>query len=410
MAAALALLPMAASLAEAQTPLGGGADRPLSVTASTFVGYDTDITARGTQPSASRPDVNTGATNGGVALTGSYAGGRRVHFYTVGSTEYRYYRAEQIITAPLASGSAGFGTDLGRRTRINGMFTSTYYPRFQLSVLPPTTDIPVDEPQPTLDYGISNQDIVSYSGTIFASYRISPRSSVSVNYSLGHFRYLGQEYALNTQAVGAGYSRNLTRYATMQLGYSEMGGDYATVLTPNQPTARRRTIDAGINYSRPLSLSRRTAVGFATGSTALDNGTNTFYTVTGNAHLRHQLSRTWNLGVAYTRGVGLVGGFSEPIFSDATSASTSGAVGRVFLRGTAGYTNGRVGLQTSDSNFKSVQSSATVTVPVTRRRLSVFGTYFYYRHLFDRSASLPLGLVPKVSRQGVRAGLTLKIY
>ena len=411
MAVVLALFDAAPVLAQAQTPSGAEIERPLSVTASTFAGYDTDITSRRSRPSVPGSNVDSGAASVGASLNLSYAGGSpKVSYYTAGSTEYRYYRATEAVLTPLASGSVGIGAAMGRRARFNASVRSTYYPRFQLSLLPPTTDIPVDEPHPTQDFGISSYDVVSYQGTAGISYQLTTRSSLAFNYGQGQFRYLGQDYELNTQSVSGRYSQRLTRYATLQLGYGQMEGDYSRGLNPTETTVRRRTIDAGIDYSRPLSLSRRTRVGFTTGSTALDNGTRTFYTLTGSANLNHQLSRTWNLGVAYSRRVGLIGGFAEPIFSDATSASVGGAVGGgAFASLSAGYTNGKVGLASRGRNYNSVQSSANITVPITRR-LAAFGTYFYYRHMFEESVSLPIGLVPRVDRQGVRAGLSLKIY
>jgi hypothetical protein len=262
-----------------------------------------------------------------------------------------------------------------------------------------------------MDYGISSFDVVSYLGSAGLVYQLTGRSTFSVSYGRSLFKYLSHDYQLNTHVVGARYSRNLTRYATLRLGYGEQGGDYVTNVDPNRPVVRQRTIDAGVNYSRPLSLSRRTTVGFATGSTALDNGSQTFYTLTGSANLNHQLSRTWNLGIAYARRVGMIGGFSEPLFSDSISVRTGGSLGgRVYFSASAGYSNGIVGVASRSRNYDTAQAHSSVTIPITRRRLSLFGTYFFYRHLFDQSVSLPIGLVPHVSRHGVRAGLTLKIY
>ena len=396
----------------AQTPLGAGNEQPLNVSASTYAGYDTDITTRATRPSSVDTNADTSAFNTGVSLSMVY-GHRtpKIGFYTMGSSDFRYYRAAETVTAPLATGSAGLDAALGRRLRFVGSVQSSYLPRFQLSVLPSTSSVPTEQPQPTMDYGISSYDVVSYLGTAGLSYQLDSRSALTASYGRGQFKYLGQDYELNTRTMGAGYSRKMTRYATLQLGYSEQGGDYVTGLGPNQQTIKQRTIDAGVHYSRPLSLSRRTTVGFSTGSTALDNGRETFYTVTGSANLNHQLSRTWNLGVGYARRVGLVGGFTEPIMSDSISVRAGGSLGnRVYVSTSAGYANGAVGMASRGRNYDSTQASSNINIPITRRRLSFFGTYFYYRHSFEQSVSLPIGLVPHMSRHGVRAGLTLTIY
>jgi hypothetical protein len=409
--AALTLLCAQPRQAQSQALLGSDVSRPLSVTASTFAGYDTDITARGTRPPAGATGVDAGAANAGVSLNLSHGGGSsKINYYTTASSEYRYYRATETISSPLASGAAGFSAALGRRLRANASLASTYFPRFQFSVMPPTTDVPLDQPPPTLDYGISSYDVVSYQGTAALSYQLDSRSTATLSYGRNQFKYLGQDYELSTHSLSGGYSRNLTRYASLNLGYTELGGDYVTSAGRSPSGVRTRTIDAGIRYSRPLSLSRRTRFAFSTGSTALDNGTTTFYTVTGNANLNHQLSRTWSVGTAYSRRVGLVGGFTEPIFSDAITVNTGGMLGsRVSVHATTGYANGMVGLNSADRNYSSLQSSAGVSVPLTRRS-SLFANYFYYKHMFEQSVTLPTGLAPRVARQGVRAGLSVKLY
>jgi len=391
----------------------GPNDRPLTVTASTFAGYDSDLTATATGPGRGSGE---GAAHAGARLSTAYSkDSEKLRFYSTGSSEVRYYRADSGFTTPLSSGAVGAAVPLGRRLWIGGSAQGSYYPRFQFSVLPMTTDVPVDVPLPTLDYSISSFDVVAYSGAANATYSLDSRSTLSVNYSRTQFRYLDRDYRLNTQTVGAGYSRSLTRYATLRLGYTHQTGDYLldTALpgtTPRRPTIKRRTIDAGINYSRPLSLSRRTTVGFSTGSTALDRENQTFYTLTGGANLNHQLARTWNLGLAYARRVGLVGGFNEPIFSDSTSLSIGGLLGRrVTFGASSGYANGRVGFASRGRNYDSFQATARVEVPIARRWF-LFTNYFYYQYKFDEQVALPAGLAPSVNRHGVRAGLALKIF
>ena len=392
--------------AGAQTPAAAGPDRPVSVTASTFAGYETDVT----EGSSARAD-GAGASHAGAGLSLDYAAAtRKISFYTAGVSEFRYYRSERGITAPLASGSAGFGVPLGRRFRFDGSAQSSYLPRFQFSVLPVTTVIPVDLPQATMDYGISSYDVVSYQGNALLTFRVDDRSSIRLNYGRSQFKYLGRDYRLDTDSVGAGYSRSLTRYATLLVGYDEQNGHYGAHLGSAASTLRRRSIDAGINYSRPLSQSRRTTIGFTTGSTALDDGNETVYTFTGNAKLNHRLARRWNLGLAYSRHLGLVGGFDQPIFADSTAVNVEGLLGhRVLFNASAGYSNGTVGLTSRGRNYDSRQANARVDVPITARRLSVFGNYFYYQYMFDGSVALPAGLAPHVSRHGVRAGLALKV-
>ena len=382
--------------------------RPLSVIATASAGYDTDITTTG------GADVGEGADapHGGASLMMSYSGGTAsLSYYTLANTEYRYYNATEPFGAPLASGSAGVGAALSRRVRVTGSLQTSYLPQFQLSLLPPTTSVPVDMPQPTLDYALSSYDVINVQGDGGLLYQLTSRSGISVSYGQSRFSYLGRDETLDTRTVGALFSHNLSRYATLRLGYNEQTGEYAGVgKALGQQTVKRRNIDAGISYSRPLSLSRKTTFSFSTGSTAVDDGSHTYYNLTGGANLNHRVGRSWTLGLAYDRGVGFVGGLNEPMLTDSASLNLNGVMGRrvsVFLG--SGYSNGKVGLASESRNYHSIQANARVEVPVTRR-LGVFGSYFYYQSEFDDVVVLA-GLFPRhLNRHGVRGGLVVKIY
>ena len=382
--------------------------RPLSVVATASAGYDTDITTTG------GADVGQGADapHGGASLMMSLSGGTAdLGYYTAANTEYRYYNAVEPFGAPLASGSAGIAAALSRRVRVTGSFQASYLPQFQISLLPPTTSIVVDMPRPSLDYALSSYDVMNVQGDGGLLYQLSSRSGISVSYGQSRFSYLGRDETLDTRTVGALFSHNLSRYATLRLGYNEQTGDYASVgPVLGRQTVKRRNIDAGIAYSRPLSLSRKTTFGFSTGSTAVDDGSHTYYNLTGGANLNHRVGRSWTLGLAYDRGVGFVGGLNDPMLTDSASLNLNGVIGRrvsVFLG--SGYSNGKIGLASESRNYNSVQGNARVEVGISRR-FGVFGSYFYYQSKFDDVVVLA-GLFPRhLNRHGVRTGLVVKIY
>ena len=79
---------------------------------------------------------------------------------------------------------------------------------------------------------------------------------------------------MTTRSYGGGYSYSATRYTTLRLGYSRAGLQLSGVcLGAANDDTRSDRFDAGMNYSRPLSISRRTTLSFGTGSAAIDNGT-----------------------------------------------------------------------------------------------------------------------------------------
>ena len=77
-------------------------------------------------------------------------------------------------------------------------------------------------------------------------------------------------------------------------------------------------IDVGVDYARPLSLTRRTTLDFGTGSSVvtmptLDLGqeagaTETQVRFVGDVGVTHEMGRTWRLRLGYNRGVGFAGG------------------------------------------------------------------------------------------------------
>jgi hypothetical protein len=389
----------AGTSAHAQGSIGPGPTEVFSLTAVALGGYDSDLITTGI-----RSDVDTSASHAATRLNLNF--GRQspeFNVFTAAISEFRYYMAQDIpIKAPMFSGVSGISKSLGRRAAFDASINGNYFPRFQLGVLPPTTDAPIDQLY-SPDYGLSADDVLSYAANTNLSYRLSPRTSVSAGY--GHSRFMSgdSDYELRSQSYRARLSRSLTRYARLQLGYGQHEGMY--VIADRKSSKRRNhVIDAGIHYARPLSLSRRTEASFSTGSTAIDNGQNTRYAVIGSARVSHRLARYWTVAAAYARGLGYVGGFQEPLFSDSISATVEGLVGRAQLSVSGSYANGTVGFATI-SDYESLRATSRVDVPLVGRRLSLYGTYFYYEYQMNESIVLPNGLVPELGRHGVRVGL-----
>jgi hypothetical protein len=403
--AALVAMVFAGSAARAQTPGGPQPDSVFTISAATAAGYDTDITSRSRNPNADTDAAHTGAQ---LLLNFSKRTEER-NFYFAGRSEYRRYFAEQPINATMYSAASGVSAPLGRRVSFNAAAVAMYSPRFFFSVLPATSDLP-SEQLPALDYGITARDTVSYQTRGGLRFVLSPKSDISLSASHGRFLDSEDQYGLKTNVFSGEYTRTLTRYARLYLGYSEHQGYYE--LNNQRSVRRMRTIDAGINYSRPLSLSRRTTFSFSTGSTAFDRNGRTVYNVIGNARLNHQLARFWNLGVAYSRRVGFLGGFDEPILADAVSIQLGGALGpRALLSANAGYTNGAIGVTTlQDTDHRAIRANVRTDIPITRRRLSAFVHYFYYRYRFGEAVNLPIGIDRELARHGARVGLGLAIF
>jgi hypothetical protein len=384
------------------------ARREMTLTASTFGGYDTDLTQGGF--AAPGTGIRTDAPLVGGSVAVHYAAhSNRLALVSdiVGGSVH--YQAVDPITGTSIRGGMGVEATLTRKMHASGYVRSGYSPQFAFSVLPQIPGPVGEAPPPSSDYTLSGFEAIDYGTGADLKYDLSSRSSLHVNYGTGTYTFIGENYKLTSQSFGAGYSKGLTRYATLRFEYAEQRADYPLQANRAIQPLRNRTLDAGIDYSRPLSLTRRTILSFGTGSTSADNGEETFYNVAAHASLDHRIARTWDIKVNYSRGLGLVEGFSEPFFADSLALKVIGnASRRVQLIASAGYANGDLGLGSRANAYESLQGTGRIEIPLSRR-LVLFADYVYYNYLFDRSIALPKGVSRGLDRQGVRAGLKLRI-
>lgn len=391
--------------AAAQTPPGDATTESLRLTVSASGGYDSDITGVGADPAGT-----AGAPYGGGMVALRYQKrSEKIGISARGVADSRYYRADQPISAASYSGSAAVTATVTPRLNVTGSVNTGYSPRFVISALPVAGDLDFDIAPAPLDYGVSGQSMASYVAGANASLRVSRRSQLHASASRGTQKLLDENYVLSTNSYGGGYSHSVTKYASLRAGYSEYVTEYPAHGASQRRRFTRRTLDAGVDYSRPLSISRRTTLSFGSGSSAIDDGVETFYTITGNASLMHQIGRTWEANVAYVRGLGIVGGLGEPLFADAVNANLRGQVtNRVQAVATVGFADGNVGLGSRADDFRSFQASTRVEMIMKRERVGVFGNYFYHAYTFDASTPTVVAIPRHVNRHGVRFGVVVR--
>jgi hypothetical protein len=173
-------------------------------------------------------------------------------------------------------------------------------------------------------------------------------------------------------------------------------------------------IETGLNYSRPLSPSRRTILEFGVGSTIVSaeqtsgeplQGRDSQYRLVGDAGLRHELTRNWRTVVAYSRGVGFIEGVRELVYSDRATVELTGLVQpRAEFRAWGGVSLGDLGLQAPGNHFRTYAGSARLAFMISRA-FALFGEYSYYFYDFNR-IQLPPGVPSSMRRNGVRIGVT----
>src|SRR6185369_5286025 len=91
---------------------------------------------------------------------------------------------------------------------------------------------------------------------------------------------------------------------------------------------RSHNLDTGVDYSRDLSLTRRTKLLFTSGATIVRQDTLTRYEVIGSARLSREIGRTWQADATFQRNVGFLDSVREPTFYNGINFSVGGLITR----------------------------------------------------------------------------------
>jgi hypothetical protein len=148
-------------------------------------------------------------------------------------------------------------------------------------------------------------------------------------------------------------------------------------------------------------------VSFGTGTAATRTHEALRYHVVGDAHLNHEIGRTWNAYATYARRVMLRESFDEPVLANTATAGLKGLfTRRLQFNFIAQAALGEVGEDRNGNKFDSYYANSSLTYSVTRF-MSVGVTYSYYRHRAGEDVSLPVGYPREFDRQSVRANVNL---
>jgi hypothetical protein len=385
----------------------GDTSQSLTVTGSFGGGWDSDVLAafRGSGVTEGVPSGRSGGTVGFGSGAANYSIGRgRFGLGASAATSAFVYNQDGTQVLRSYTGGATQNLELSSRTRLTASEFASYQP-YRLDRLFPGIDTSIGAPEvPASDSLISSDSYVNWGGTLGLSQQLTQRVSLSASYGRESSERSGED-RLTAQHGSGSLSFAATRGLSIRLGYgygqaSYGGGEESRLV-------RNHTIDAGVDYSRSLSFSRRTTLSFGTGSTAIRERHQTHFRLTGQATLNRQIGRSWNATVGYVRGVQYLEQLREVVFSDGVNGSFGGLV----TRRLSFHTN--AGVSTGDVGFGSGRNGAFATyarvglVTAVNRFVAVGADYNFYRHSFGADVSLPDGILHKIDRHGVRAYISL---
>ncbi len=388
-------------------------NQSLDFTFSAFGAYDTDVFGAQrlqTSPRAyQQPGWYTSA-NAGL----SYARrGDRVAFGLDGDVAASRYPHRSDISKMYQAGG-NLSARITSRTHAAIGAGITYAPQYRLGLFL-SPDTPTGEANP-FESVVPDFDLfrlTAYRSNVEASLSqdFGRRASLAGFYSVADVNYTDSEPDYRSYAAGIRFSNRLTQHLGYHLGYSFSTANYSVIRTVSP--RRINNIDAGVDYGRALSFSRRTTLSFSTGSALVSanqslsaaDDRNFRYRLTGNATLRHEMGRTWTAALGYRRSVDWREAFAEPFLSDAVNATVGGLLSRrVRVRSGVDYAFGTVGFSGSNNGYDSGSAYGSLQVAISRI-FAVFSRYVYYRYHFDSGVALDPRFAPALDRQGVSVGL-----
>ena len=337
--------------------------------------------------------------------------GRHATLTTNFGSDLRYYASEGEFIGSSHYGAVGFSSKVGRG-ELAASQSLTYSPSYFYGVLPSLE--PTGSATPVVGQALSDDHAYFSDSAINFSQDLSSRSRLTAlaQYRLAKFPDDVTARDLQSYALGGRYGYELSRNTTLHLGYVYRTGEYSYVVS-SRPTVVH-DLDIGVDYHRPISLSRRTHFDFSVGSSivSVPNSATTTYTnqlgVVGSATLSRDMGRTWRAQLAYHRGAGFAAGFNEPVFSDAAVASIEGFFSRrVDFHGEGGFSDGSAGNTSAMGNdFRTYNANVRLRVGITAA-LAVYGEYLYYSYDVGEAVLTAAGVPKNLDRNSARLGLTL---
>ena len=212
---------------------------------------------------------------------------------------------------------------------------------------------------------------------------------------------------LTRQTVGGGLTHSLGKGLAATAGYHYMDGRYEAEVG----RFTNHLIDAGVDFNRNLSFSRRTTLSFGTGTTATvrpnDTATRTRFHLNAHAALNHEMGRTWNASLDYSRGVQFHESWPEPVSFDLLTARVGGQLSRrLQFQSSANGSKGRAVYAHAGGAIEGYYAMALLGYDLSQH-LSLNLKYAYYHHRFEDGTLAVPGYPDAANRHSVRGFVSL---
>ena len=329
------------------------------------------------------------------------------------SAETSRWQFDQFgLDSSLSHDVAGsFTANLGRRTSVklseNFRTTPFYQVEFAAREIQEQLAETTAPSESISDYSVFRRDTSSLTSAVTISHLLARHTSLSFDYAIDQRRTDDTRFI--SQYVKVGLSHSLGRYASAHAGYGRRIVDRRDLLTLAQsPVLGVHDIDLGIDYNRPLALSRRTKMMISTGSAVVPADGRQQYRLVGGASLLREMRRTWKASLNYGRNLEFVETFAQPLLSDTIALSLQGRFNRrLDLAILTNVSKGSIGFaDNADHDYDSYGASARLRWSVTRL-VSSYVEYVTYDHAFGEAVQMPIGFGRNAKRSEIRVGLSV---
>lgn len=360
--------------------------------------------------------------------------GGRVQLGLTAGSSVRYYQTLNMVAAASHTAGVGLTAALTPQTSVSISQSLGYSPVLFSGLFPNVAaPVPGNAESPSSNYLLGATQSFSSGTSAGLTHKFTPRTALLLKggYHYDHFTGDNPGYAdVRSQEAGGRVTYSMSRGVQLRLGYTFKQGQYQ-----GSPQTNEHDGEIGIDYVRVLSRTRKTTVAISLGPTfadgalqagprpnqvTLDNSiaaglpaagstldVRKQYRLVGDASIVHQLNRTWNLRGTYHRGLGYIEGFSSPVFSAAYAASAGGFLSRrTDLSLSAAYSSGESALVGVADQFTTYTGDARLRFMVNKV-WATYVEYLFYYYEFGPGITLPPGVPPGLTRNGVRVGLTM---
>jgi hypothetical protein len=303
-----------------------------------------------------------------------------------------------------SNGHAGVSWQVAKRTSVSVRSGATYQPYtlYLFSQVQLDPNVP-----PNVTSAATDERYFSWDANVSVDQGITQRVSFYADASYRRSELFAGDRQTHQGARG-GFSVAVGRGLGLRLGYGYY--DVEGRLAGGVTRYRNQVIDAGLDFSRSLSLTRKTTLGFSTGAAGSQEPNRNFtrWSLTGHVRLNRDIGRTWNTSLAYGRTLEFNELIVQPIFTDRLGWELAGLISRrVDLRLSASTSKGTMsgGLGASD-DLKRSHGGATLTTAFTRH-VALSLSYSISSYDFGTAVTLPIGIQRELTYQSVHAALRL---